>query len=223
MAGMGSISYAAKLRDIIEDVASKTVDRMRPEYKIGKVWNINIRAGRADILFAGELPENTVSVKFGPDQIPVRLMVDNYATLGMDSPGDIVRVSGSPGRYYISGFISGAPMDQFARPAMMPMDVSGSVSLDSRSAVVYRLSLTGSNNISAMSFLNPFDGAELCVMVRVDATGGHTVAWPTDARFAGGSAPSAFTNNTCTSVTFRFSSEVSLWLEVGRAVNVPTV
>lgn len=62
-------------------------------------------------------------------------------------------------------------------------------------------------------------GQLLTLIWQQDSTGGRTYAWPTNCRFAGGSAPSNTTASTRTSVTFEFDG--TNWLELSRSVGVP--
>lgn len=107
--GFSDVSYAARMRDLITQVAASVVDTMRPEPRLGKVYSFSISSMTAQILFAGEGIDNLVPVKFSPLMTPVTQMADTYATNGLDAKGDIVRVAGRAGGLYISDFVSGGP------------------------------------------------------------------------------------------------------------------
>lgn len=68
MTGMSDQAYATKARDIIASIAENVVTRLRPEPKLGQVYSVT--GNKAEVLFAGEVYPNTVSVKFPPYLTP---------------------------------------------------------------------------------------------------------------------------------------------------------
>lgn len=118
---MKDVSYAARHRDIITRIARSVVDQMRPEVRIGKVFDYDTSTRKAQILFAGETVDTLVSVSFGSNMSPTNRMADEFDTLGYDAPADVVRVTGRTGRYYIDSFISGEAMNYRYETAIIPI------------------------------------------------------------------------------------------------------
>lgn len=109
--GFGDLKDAMRFREIISTIATDVVDTLRPEVKIGKVYSANASTQIARILFPGETTSSLVTVHCARNMTPVKTMDSTFATNGYDAPGDIVRVAGKPGSYYIADFISGGPFD----------------------------------------------------------------------------------------------------------------
>ena len=66
------------------------------------------------------------------------------------------------------------------------------------------------------------NGATAEIVLTQDATGGRTIAWPSNEKYAGGSAPSDTTANTRTIVTL-VNLDGSRWYEKSRTVAVPNL
>lgn len=109
MSGFGEVPSAARARDIIERIAESVINKIRPEPFLAKVYDINLNNQTARVLLAGETLNDLMTVRFALDKVPRSLMVDNTA-LGLSAPGDIVRIAGKPGGYYILDFFSGNPL-----------------------------------------------------------------------------------------------------------------
>jgi hypothetical protein len=107
--GFESIDAAARMRDIIERVVISVLGKERPDLRIGKVWSIDKTSGTAQILFPGEAVDNTVKVRMAANMIPTVVLADYYEAQGKNGPGDVVRVGGKPGNYFIVDFVSGVP------------------------------------------------------------------------------------------------------------------
>lgn len=88
--GWDNYATAAAARDIIADIAAKTVERLRPEPKIGQVVSIDLNSMFAECLFAGEA--ETVRARFYKYNQP--------------SVDDFVRVFGKAGSRWISDVIT---------------------------------------------------------------------------------------------------------------------
>jgi hypothetical protein len=113
---LGDIKTASKLRGIIETVSRTQIEKMRPAERIGKVYSVDYGRSVAKIWFAGDTADSLIEARFAADKIPTEAMIDNFATLGYDAPGNIVRVSGGHGQYYILDYVSGIPaIDPSAR------------------------------------------------------------------------------------------------------------
>lgn len=74
-------------------------------------------------------------------------------------------------------------------------------------------------NATSSTILSAGTGQLFTMIWEQDVVGGRTYAWPSNCRFAGGSAPSDTTASTRTAVTFELSG--STWLELSRSVAVP--
>lgn len=109
MAGFSDQQYAGQFRDLITRIARRVVREERPDVKIGKVYSYDKTTQYAKILFAGETIDNLVKVRAALNMQPTQTMEIQFPTLGYDAPGDIVRVAGKPGSYYITDFYSGVP------------------------------------------------------------------------------------------------------------------
>ena len=73
-------------------------------------------------------------------------------------------------------------------------------------------------NATSSSISNPTVGQILTIIWVQDATGARTYAWPTNCKFAGGTAPSDTTASKQTSTTFRYDG--TNWQEISRSVAV---
>jgi hypothetical protein len=95
---------------------------------------------------------------------------------------------------------------------------NSAITLASQSGNIFAVTLNA--NVTGTTISNAATGQKLTIEFIQDATGGRTYVWPTNCRFAGGSAPSTTTASTRTSVTFYFDG--TNWYELARAVAVPT-
>lgn len=105
------------------------------------------------------------------------------------------------------GFLVQAPATAFFSAGTLTIDASKGDS---------QATLTA--NVTTMTFANPATNQKMTVSIIQDATGGRTYVWPSNAKFAGGSAPSDTTANKRTSVTFIYDG--TNWQEQSRAVAV---
>jgi hypothetical protein len=106
----GDIQAAIRMRELITTIAEGVVNRMRPEDRIGRVYSYNRVNQTAQILFAGETIDSLVTAHCASNMIPSEAMISEFNELGYDAPGNIVRVSGPPGQYFISDYIEGGPL-----------------------------------------------------------------------------------------------------------------
>ena len=95
---------------------------------------------------------------------------------------------------------------------------AGAVTIDT--AVYTKAIINLSANLTGITLSNPKQGEEVLLMIRQDATGGKTYVYPSNARFAGGAAPSDTTANTMTTVRLVYDGEHGRWREVSRSVAV---
>lgn len=100
---------AMAMRGLITSIAEDAVKRLRPEERIGKVFSYDTNAQLAQIYFPGETIDSLVTARFALDRVPSTAMASSFDFAGYDANGDIVRVAGKPGAYYISDYISGIP------------------------------------------------------------------------------------------------------------------
>ena len=99
---------------------------------------------------------------------------------------------------------------------------NGAVAFDLRYGQIYVETLQANATSSSVSGGTPADGQHLTICWKQDATGGRTYVWPTNARFAGGAAPTDTTASTKTQVSFYYDATDTKWVELSRAVAVPT-
>jgi hypothetical protein len=100
--------------------------------------------------------------------------------------------------------------------ATQTLAANGAVTINSQSgdaAITLQANATSSSITGS-----PVNGQKLAVTWIQDSTGGRTYSWPTNCKFAGGSAPSDTTASKRSTVTFRFDG--TNWYEESRAVAV---
>lgn len=104
MAEFSDLQSAARMRDLIERISSKVVDKKRPDTRIGRVQRVDVARQLAWIHYNGEDDDNLVKVRVAKNMIPTKTVESH----GVESC-DIVRVAGRPGSYYIIDFVRGEP------------------------------------------------------------------------------------------------------------------
>lgn len=117
-------AYAARHRDIISSIAASVVNSLRPESFIAKIWDYNVATKKARVLTAGSDANSLITVSFGEDLIPSKSILSDptfNGTIKTTYQGDIVRISGRPGRYFILSFISGTPAHSTYDAAVVPV------------------------------------------------------------------------------------------------------
>lgn len=98
----GDLRSAARMRDLVERIATKTIDKKRPEIRIGYVNNYDSGRQLAWIKFPGD--DELVKVRIALNMLPTRTIAANG-----EASADIVRVAGKPGAYYVTDFVRGVP------------------------------------------------------------------------------------------------------------------
>ena len=106
---MGEYRFAQEFRDIIRQIVRKVIRDEVPSLKMGKVYSVDSVRQLAWILFPNETIDNLVKVHCAADKIPTKTMDSDFAELGYDAPGDLVRVWGKPGSLFILDYYSGVP------------------------------------------------------------------------------------------------------------------
>lgn len=101
----GDLRSAARMRDLIERIVTKTIDKKRPEVRIGYVNNYDSGRQLAWIKFPGD--DELVKVRIALNMLPTRTIAVNG-----EASADIVRVAGKPGAYYVTDFVRGVPQNQ---------------------------------------------------------------------------------------------------------------
>lgn len=100
---------SARMRDVIERIVMGVLRRERPEPRIGKVWSYDKNSKTALVYFAGDTPDTLTKVNVPQNLIPKFFLQDYYTAQGASGPGDIIRVAGKPGNYFVLGYVNGAP------------------------------------------------------------------------------------------------------------------
>lgn len=95
---------------------------------------------------------------------------------------------------------------------------AGAVTIDASRGNLQVVTLQA--NATSSTITNPVDRQQMTVTWIQDATGGRSYAWPTNCKFAGGSAPSDTTVAKRTSVTFVYDLASTSWYEIFRAAAV---
>lgn len=115
-------------------------------------------------------------------------------------------------------FVADCPMLQ--KVSSQTLSSNGTVSISAYTADIHVVNLQANCTTTALN--TPATETNYSQVVTIeyvqDATGGRTYVWPTNCKFAGGSAPSDTTANKRSSVTFRYDG--TNWQEIGRAVAV---
>lgn len=81
-------------------------------------------------------------------------------------------------------------LKDYAEVVQSPAIVSGALAFNLENGNVAEVVLTA--NVTSITFLNPAPAGRACTLtaiLRQDATGGRTVAWPASVTWLGGSAP----------------------------------
>lgn len=98
------LQTASRMRDLIEGIATKVVDKKRPEPRIGSVDHVDQERQLAWIKYPGE--DVLIKVRIARNMLPTHTIREH----GFDR-ADVVRVAGKPGGYYVVSFIRGDPAD----------------------------------------------------------------------------------------------------------------
>lgn len=136
---------------------------------------------------------------------------------GFPAPGARIEY---PAGYTAGGGVPGVVLD--GRLPLRPVEaktvtVAGPATIN---PVYGNTQITLQANATSMSFDTPGNNRQQLVLTVIqDATGGRTYVYPTNFRFAGGTAPNNTTANTRTTVTMRFDG--TRWFEESRAVGIP--
>jgi len=94
MGGFDDYSLALEMRDVIKSMIRKEVASLRPEPRVGAVYDFSAEGGWADILFAGDTAPLRVSAS--------RSNTPMHSILSDGDDADIVRVSRVKSGYFIS-------------------------------------------------------------------------------------------------------------------------
>lgn len=108
------VKAADRMRRTIEKIATRVVNQLRPDVRIGQVHHFDNGRQLAWIQFPGEDDTSLVQVRTSMLQRPTRSILIN----GDDA--DVVRVAGKPGQYYVLDFVKGTP-----RPTLMNVPIGG--------------------------------------------------------------------------------------------------
>ncbi|MDQ0031453.1 right-handed parallel beta-helix repeat-containing protein [Arthrobacter bambusae] len=181
------------------------------------------KTGGVGVLIDGTSQYNTVSVNQFSRETGSGF---NYAVqTGATASNNVV--NGNAARNMVQGKSfndSSSNTNTYINNSVAERGMRVSTVLTSAGVVAFDASLTNSfqvtlqANATSSTLTNGHQGQQITICWLQDATGGRTYSWPTNCRFAGGSAPSNTTANRQTSATFMLSG--SLWMEIGRAVQV---
>lgn len=105
---------AARMRDLIERIASRVVDKKRPDVRIGHVHHVDSGQQLAWILYPGESEDSLVRVRVALNMLPTRTIEND------GDQADIVRVAGRPGNYYIIDYMRGVPVSSGSEFTIAP-------------------------------------------------------------------------------------------------------
>lgn len=92
---------------------------------------------------------------------------------------------------------------------------NGALNLDSRAYSFHQIALgvVGAGNITSMTVSNPTDGAEIDIFI-IDASGGHTITWPTNFVWQGGGTGPVGTADFLHR-RFKYFNAASKWYQIG--------
>lgn len=102
--GLKDFNTAGRMRDLIVSIVEDVIDRKRPASRIGRVVDFNIQDGTADVIFPGSFTPIRVDFTRGL-QPGAKAVYDDAARKWVG--GDLVRVEGRLGSYYISDIVDG--------------------------------------------------------------------------------------------------------------------
>ena len=99
--GMGELKYALRFRDFVQDMIDRTIARIRPEPRFGKVKTLNRFSATCEVILNGDT--DPIKCNISPSVQPT------YSNENSPFPegGDIVKVEGRPGSYWITQIIAG--------------------------------------------------------------------------------------------------------------------
>ena len=103
MAGFSDLNSSARMRDVIERIAKKVVNKERPDVKIGRVHHYSSGKQVAWIQLTGESDDNLIKVRIALNMLPTKTIESD------GDEADIVRVAGKPGQYWVTDYIRGVP------------------------------------------------------------------------------------------------------------------
>lgn len=103
MPSFGDLQSASRMRDLIEHIASRVVEKKRPDTRIGRVQRVDAGRQLAWVHYVGDDEDSLVKVRVAKNMLPTK-------TVDTDGDAaDIVRVAGKPGGYYVIDFLRGEP------------------------------------------------------------------------------------------------------------------
>lgn len=108
-AEFGDLDAATRMRGAIKRIVAREVAELRPDIRIGRVYSYDDATQLAYILFPGEDVNSLSPVRYAVDKKPSQGMRENYGQLGLNAPGNVVRVAGKSGSYFIVDYVSGIP------------------------------------------------------------------------------------------------------------------
>lgn len=101
--GFGDVEFALKFRTVIERIIDGKLARERPAPRIARVYSYDRGTLRAAVMFAGD--DTPVNVSMTYNCQPRTSSLNDFG--GDVTQGDVVRVEGGPGNYYITAILSG--------------------------------------------------------------------------------------------------------------------
>ena len=104
--GFSDVQYAAKFRDLVTRIVRRVIAEERPAERVGRILSWNSHDRTAMVIFPGDDETNATKVRYSQAMVPA---MGVNAFPGMPGVGDVVRVAGKPGSYYIAGYVSGGP------------------------------------------------------------------------------------------------------------------
>lgn len=147
MAGFGDQAFAGQFRDLVTRIARRVVQDERPDIRLGKVYSYSPETQFARVIFAGDLVEDAVKVRVAQNMRPTMTMEMQFANLGYDAPGDVVRVWGKPGAWFILDYYAGNPSPKAPSFSVVDNpDFDGTWTLQGRSVADYTLFPPGWSN-----------------------------------------------------------------------------
>lgn len=105
--GFADFDLAAQARDVIRDMVASEIKRLRPETRVAKVVTVNRENLTAEVAFSGD--EGSLNARFGKSLIP-------------RGEGELVRVAGKVGDYYITEILNGTGIHEDYEPIKEAVD-----------------------------------------------------------------------------------------------------
>lgn len=151
--GWQELAFAQQLRDVVRELATQEVRRLRPGDQLATVSTIDTVNGVANVIYPGD----TVAV-------PVAMHTIQPTAGGGVGVGDVVLVTGDSTRRRIQEVVKGSPLLKAGRVTLTALQTTASAAnmfVDSATGIVYR----STSSLRYKKNVEPADVSEDAVMM----------------------------------------------------------